>query len=42
MTLTIDISPDEETVLCAKAKAEGLSIEQWVRQASARPTGNRK
>jgi hypothetical protein len=32
MTLTIDISPDEEAVLSAKAKAEGLTVEQWVRQ----------
>jgi hypothetical protein len=34
MTLTIDISPDEEATLEAKARAEGLSIAQFLlRQA---------
>ncbi len=37
MTLTIDISPDEEATLSAKAKAEDLSIEQWVRKQALAP-----
>jgi hypothetical protein len=37
MMLTIDISPDEEADLRAKAKAEGLSIEQWVRKQALAP-----
>jgi hypothetical protein len=37
MTLTVDFRPDEEATLSAKAKAEGLSVEQWVRKQALAP-----
>ncbi len=42
MTLTIDISPDEEALLSAQAKAEGLSVEQWVRKQALAPAAVQK
>jgi len=32
MTLTINIAPDKEAAYQALAQAEGLSVEQWLRQ----------
>ena len=37
MRLTIDISPEEEAAITAKAQAEGLSVEQWVRKQAFEP-----
>jgi len=37
MRLTIDISPEEEAAITAKAQAEGLSVEQWVRKQALEP-----
>jgi hypothetical protein len=41
MTLTIVFRPDEEATLSARARADGLSVEQWVRKQALAPAPER-